>query len=80
MDKEILKEYEDALIDLDIEHARKLFPLATSDFVLLSALHKARYESVGISVKLRQESRLWLELNNQKRMFGMEFSKDGSLP
>lgn len=68
------------IINLDVDDIRKSFPKASSDYVLLSALHKMRYEMPEAPDNLRQQSRLWLVQAGQKRIHGLEFSEDGSLP
>lgn len=73
---EFLEKRKKTLEALDIDHARELFPQASSDEVLLASLHKARYECVDIADGLRHESRAWLENNGYLRMFGLEWPED----
>ncbi len=70
----------DILERLDIDLAKMMMPEASSDRVILIALHKARYESINIASELRQESRKWLEINGYGRYKKQSFSSDGSLP
>lgn len=69
-----------ALRDLDIAWARKNMPHASSDEVLMVAMHKARYEDIGIPNELRHESRRWLEERRYSRFAGLPWPADGSLP
>lgn len=69
-----------AFENLDIEFARKVLPQASSDEVLLIAMHKARYETTDIEDSLRHESAAYLKANGYGRMYGVPFPEDGSLP
>lgn len=69
-----------ALIDLDMDYARKLMPTAGSDQIRLVALHKARYETIGIGDKFRLESGDWLRKHGYKRMTGSPVLPKGQLP
>lgn len=69
-----------ALANLDMEYARKMFPGASSDYVRLAAMHKARYEMVSLPAELRHESGLWLRLNGFKRLTGQDLLPEGELP
>ncbi len=55
-----IRERNEALTTLDMEWARRMLPNATSDYVRLIAVHKARYDCVSIAPKLRHESAEWL--------------------
>lgn len=59
-----------AFRDLDLEWARTMIPDASSDFVRLLALHKARLDCVDIEPELRRESARWLLANGFKGMHG----------
>jgi len=64
-----------ALSILDMDYARKMMPSAT-DEVRLIAMHKARYECVGIDATLRKASEAWLKERNYKRFDGTDFEKE----
>lgn len=49
-----------ALVNLDLDWARKAMPGESADDVRLVALHRARYESVKVPPELRIESGAWL--------------------
>ena len=68
------------LTALDLDYARRLFPQARSDQVLLAALHKARYECLEIEPRLRHESRAWLEGHAYGRLNGLPWPPMGKLP
>ena len=68
------------LTELDLKAARKIFPEASSDHVLLMSLHKARYESLLVAGDLRHASRAWLEDHGYGRYTGMPWPPDGKLP
>ncbi len=60
-DAELLA-FRDIVLDrLDLDMARKMFPTASSDEVLLASMHKARYELTHFPDHKRLESRKWLE-------------------
>jgi len=59
-----------ALTELDLEWARKECPEASSDEVLLIALHRARYECDSIADALRLESGEWLRARGHRGMYG----------
>jgi len=77
MDKE---ERNRALTELDTEWARTVMPYASSDYVRLVALHKARYECVDIETRLRLASGDWLRCRGFKRIGGKELLPVGVLP
>ena len=74
------KERNRALLALDLKWARERFPEESSDEVLLTAMHKARYECIDLPAVARQESRAWLEVRGFSRTKGLPFPSDGSLP
>ena len=74
------RERNKAIRDLDLEYMRKEMPRASSDEVLLMALHKARYEAVEIEPALRHASRAWLEERGLSRYMSIPWPTDGSLP
>jgi hypothetical protein len=69
-----------ALTNMDMSYARKTIPLATNDYVLLLALHKARYECTEVSAACRHESAYWLAKRGLKRMYGEPLLPPGELP
>lgn len=69
-----------AFRELDMGFARAAFPNASSDEVLLMAMHKARYECLDMEDALRHESRAWLEERGYERFKGQPWPTDGSLP
>jgi len=69
-----------ALINLDMEFARKMMPGADNDHVRLIAMHKARYEVISINDDLRLESGNWLRKRGYGRMMGEPVLPDGELP
>jgi hypothetical protein len=69
-----------ALVDLDVDLARTRFPNASSDDVLLVALHKTRLECIEIPEALRLESLEWLRAGGFKRMHGLDLPPPGELP
>lgn len=68
------------LRELDMEYARVVMPAASSDFVRLISMHKARYECTDIEPELRQESRAWLEERKYSRLQNLEWPAVGELP
>lgn len=70
----------EALINLDVQLARKINPTALDDKTIFVALHKARYEKTDINAKLRHNSRKWLQKNGFHRLDGVEFLPDDELP
>ena len=68
-----------ALTALDMAWARKLIPNASSDDVLLAAMHKARYEIPSLPDELRHESRRWLEERSLSRFGKLPWPPAGQL-
>lgn len=77
---EFLKERDEALANLDLNWARKMFSNASCDFVRLIAMHKARYECTILSPELRHESGDWLRKKGMYRMSGEPLLVEGTLP
>lgn len=69
-----------ALANLDMEYARRMIPLASSDEVRLIAMHKARYEAASLAPELRHESGQWLRERGYKRGTGGDLLPEGRLP
>ena len=69
-----------ALAELDMNWARRMMPGASSDFVRLLAMHKARYEITTMPAELRHESGRFLREHFASRMFGMDLLPEGKLP
>lgn len=69
-----------ALATLDLDYARRVFPNASSDELLLATLHKARYECADIDAALRVESRTWLESRGFSRLNRLPWPSPGELP
>ena len=69
-----------ALTALDMDWARRMMPAASSDEVLLVALHKGRYEVSGVAPSLREASRTWLEEHGWSRLDGIPWPPPGQLP
>ena len=78
--QDILEERNRALVSLDIDYARRMLPNATSDQVLLAAMHKARYECTVIASELRHSSGHWLRERGMGRMTGGDLLPEGCLP
>lgn len=74
------KEIHDALLTLDLNHARRHLPFASDDQIRLCAMHKARYELTTMPADARHASRDWLERNGYKRLNGADWPPDGMLP
>lgn len=74
------RERNQAFINLDLVYARQQFPEASSDDVLLCALHKARYECTDIPARLRLESGDWLRERGFTRAQGGPILQAGVLP
>lgn len=68
-----------ALSSLDLNYARKMFPNASSDDVLMLTLHKARYECTGIKDYERHLSAQWLRERGYGRLHG-PLLPEGELP
>jgi hypothetical protein len=75
-----LAERNKALENLDMEYARRMIPMATSDDVRLMAMHKARYECTDIAAEFRHQSGEWLRNNGCSRMTGDALLPEGELP
>ena len=75
-----VKERDKALANLDMEYARRVIPMATSDEVRLIAMHKARYEITSLPAELRHESANWLRERGYKRGTGDPLLPEGRLP
>lgn len=69
-----------ALIGLDLDYARELFPAASSNQVLLASMHKARYEIPAIPAELRHASGNWLREHGFGRFDGSGLLPEGLLP
>jgi len=69
----------EALEKLDMAWAKSMMPSAPSDWMLLGAMHKARYDCVEIDEKLRHLSGVWLREHGMGVMFG-ELLPPGELP
>jgi hypothetical protein len=63
-----------------MEWARSQLPPATPDEVLLTSLHKARYDCTGIAAALRLESGEWLREHGFSRLNGLPLEPPGVLP
>jgi hypothetical protein len=68
-----------ALRTLDIEWARKMCPGASSEYILLLALHKARYSCTAIEPELRHASAAWLREGGHGAMC-VPLLPEGELP
>lgn len=66
-----------ALETLDMAYARRNFPKASSDEVLLLAMHKARYECTDIAPNLRRASAKWIKARGFKRLYDLPWPKKG---
>jgi len=69
-----------ALRALDVVWARREAPAASSDEVLLVALHKARYRCRQIQDDLRHESAAWLRAHGFGDLHGEPLLPPGELP
>jgi hypothetical protein len=69
-----------ALSALDMEYARRIMPDASSDYVRLISMHKARYECTSLPASLRHSSGMWLRQRGLKRMTGDAVLPEGVLP
>ena len=69
-----------ALRTLDLAWARREAPGASSDDVLLVALHKARYRCRGIEDDLRHKSADWLRAHGFEDLYGERLLPPGRLP
>lgn len=76
---EYVKARDEALSNLDIDWARNQCG-GGSDEMLLMALHESRYEAARMAPELRHASRKWLEEQGLKRIMGLPWPADGSLP
>lgn len=81
----LLKAWKDirnrALLTLDLNWARSV-PGAehVSADVLLTSMHKARYECTALPDAARHESRVWLQARGFKRFGQQEFLPEDQLP
>lgn len=75
--KDWLAERKLALETLDMAYARRNFPNASSDEVLLLAMHKARYECTDIAANLRRASEKWLKARDFNRVHDLPWPKKG---
>lgn len=73
-----LAERNKALADLDMAYARRMFPNASSDEVLLITLHMARLECTQLPTELRHASGRWLAEHGYRGMNGVPY--EGLLP
>lgn len=78
--EDVLKQRDQALINMDLVYLRRMFPDAMNDHVLEAAAHKARYEIKRLDPKLRHESGAWLRQHGYRRAYGMELLPEGELP
>lgn len=78
--KEWRKKRIEALASLDMDWARKMFPCATNDLVLLIAMHKARAECIDLAPALRTASVEWLRGRGWERLGGGELPTARELP
>jgi hypothetical protein len=67
------------LRELDVKSAKGAMPGASSDEVVLIALHKARYECTDIEADLRHASGTWLRQHGFECMHG-PLLPEGELP
>ena len=77
---QFLAERDKALIDLDMDWARRTMPDVSDDLVRLMALHKARYEVTTLSAELRHTSGQWLRERGLHRFDGTDLLPEGMLP
>ena len=75
-----LAERDRALETLDLAFGRRMMPNASSDDVILIALHKARVEVVRIREPSRRESMHWLKRRGLSRINGLMWPKNDELP
>lgn len=67
------------MVECDVKRMMEIVPF-TSEEAALVAIHKARYEVVGIADELRHESRRWLEANGFFRIKQLPWPPEGVLP
>lgn len=68
MSKEEIDAFRDLVLnDLNVDLARKMFPMITNEESLLGAMHKARYELTHFPDHKRHASRKWLEDHGMTR-------------
>ena len=77
---QFLAERDKALIDLDMDWARRTMPDVSDDLVRLMALHKARYEVTTLPAELRHTSGQWLRERGLSRFDGTDLLPEGMLP
>lgn len=65
---------------LDVSAARGWGMFASSDEVVMCALHKARYDCVDIERELRHASGAWLRERGYSAMGGRALEPEGELP
>ena len=79
----LTKQRDQALCTLDLKWARRMiapFDPHVTDFVLLTAMHKVRYDTPRLPEALRHESGEWLRANGMKCLFGLPLLPPGELP
>lgn len=74
-----VKQRDAALATLDVAWFQKNAPFMRPSVALI-AMHKARYEAVGVAPELRHESRRWLEAKMYGRLNGLPWPKRDELP
>ena len=77
--KQLLAQRNKALLELDMDYARRTMPDASNDYVRLLAMHKARYECTTMPREARHASGEWLRDRGHKRMGGAELLPLGEL-
>ena len=75
-----IAERDDAFRRLDLDWARKVLPMATSDEVRLLAMHMARYECTSLEDEYRIASGRWLKAHGHTRLGGADWLAAGALP
>lgn len=75
-----MRERDAALMNLNMDYARRLMPGASSDEVRLAAMHKARYEATSIPREFRHASGGWLREHGYLRYGGLPLLPEGELP
>lgn len=77
---EFMRERDKALIALDIGWARQMIGRIDDDFMLLVAMHRARYNIPSIPDALRHESAAWLRAHDMADIEGVPLLPPGELP